>query len=337
MFFRKFKVHTRCADFLGANLRLFLFFENFTLFGLFARVITPSFLKPGSRVRIISTARKISPEELQPAITFLEKSGFSVDLGKHVYAEYNQFAGTDAQRLEDLQQALDDPQLDMIWCSRGGYGTVKLIDHIDFGGFLKNPKWVVGYSDITGLLCHLTEYLGVASIHATMPINVRSNPDSDTEAGMQSLVSLISGETTQYSMFEHSLSRYGDFSGELIGGNLSIIYSILGSVSAPKTDGKILFLEDLDEYLYHVDRMMVNLKRNGILSNLSGLIVGGMTDMNDNTVPFGKTAEEIVLEHVQEFDYPVYFGFPAGHLRKNLALPFGVASSVKNNRLSFDF
>ena len=238
-------------------------------------------------------------------------------------------------RAFDLQHALDDPDVDMIWCSRGGYGTVKLIDNIDFSRFIESPKWVVGYSDVTGLLCHITEQLGVASLHATMPVNIKHPSSQDQDVSNNSLRSVLFGEQARYTLPSHRLSKPGSFSGELIGGNLSILYSILGTSSAPRTNGKVLFLEDLDEYLYHIDRMMVNLNRNGLLKDLSGLIVGGMSDMNDNTVPYGLSAEEIVLKHVENYNYPVYFGFDAGHVSPNLALPFGFHAEVENNIVSF--
>ena len=294
---------------------------------------TPPFLQPSSRVRIVSTARKISETELAPAIKLLKSWGLIVELGEHVYDRYRQFAGTDEARLEDLQHALDDESLDMIWCSRGGYGTVKLIDQLDFSRFVERPKWVVGYSDVTGLLCHITERLNVQSIHATMPINIKEQLNKRDLDTIYSLQHLLFGKSLSYGLDEHKLNRPGNCSGELIGGNLSIVYSILGSSSAPRTNDKILFLEDLDEYLYHVDRMMVNLKRNGLLGNLAGLVVGGMSDMNDNTVPYGTNAEEIIHDHVKAYDYPVYFGFPAGHISPNLALPFGKVVSIKNNTL----
>lgn len=294
----------------------------------------PKSLKKGSIVRIVSTARKISPAEVAPSIKLLTNWGFKVELGRNIYCVHNQFAGTTLQRLQDLQSALDDESVDMIWCSRGGYGTTMLIDDIDFDGFIKHPKWVVGYSDVTSLLCHISGKLQIATLHATMPINVH---DALNEAAIKSVNSLkecLQGRTVNYPLKPHKLSKPGNAKGEIVGGNLSILYSILGTSSCPNTRGRILFIEDLDEYLYHIDRMMVNLKRNGLLSGLSGLLVGGMTDMNDNTVPFGKTAEEIVLEHVGEYEYPVYFGVEAGHLSPNLALPFGVNAEIKDNQIT---
>jgi len=265
----------------------------------------PNVLKKGSVVRIISTARKITPSEVAPSIKMLTSWGLKVELGRNLYSTHNQFAGTTSQRLQDLQSALDDDRVELVWCSRGGYGTTMLLDDIDFDGFVKHPKWVVGYSDVTSLLCHITE-------------------------------NWLFGRSLNYSLKPHKLSKTGDANGQIIGGNLSILYSLLGSNSSPNTDGRILFIEDLDEYLYHMDRMMVNMKRNGLLSGLSALLVGGMTDMNDNAVPYGKTAEEIVLDHVKDFNYPVYFGVEAGHMSPNLALPFGVHAEIKDNQISIN-
>ena len=297
----------------------------------------PKTLQKGSTVRIISTARRITETEVAPAVKVLESWGLNVEFGKHLYSHHHQFSGTDAQRLEDLQNALDADHVDAIWCARGGYGTVKLLDDIDFSAFEKKPKWVVGYSDVTGLLCHINQVLGISTLHATMPINIMHQLDQAHLDAINSMKRVLFGETLNYSFPRHNLTRQGDCTGSIIGGNLSIIYSILGSESCPNTAGKILFLEDLDEYLYHVDRMMTNLKRNGLLDRLSGLVIGGMTDMNDNTIKYGKTAEEIVWEHVNEYDYPVYFGFDAGHVARNLALPFGPEARIENNALIVDF
>ncbi|MCB9262450.1 MAG: LD-carboxypeptidase [Flavobacteriales bacterium] len=296
-------------------------------------MILPPFLKLGSKVRIVSTARKIEPEKINPSVSLLSSWGFEVSLGSNIFAEKNQFAGSDDLRINDLQTALDDPDINMIWCSRGGYGTVKLIDRLNFDAFLRHPKWIVGYSDITGLLTHITENFGVATIHGTMPINISDYPTPEQNESIQSLKNLLFGQTFCYKLPQHPLSRCGNAEGSLIGGNLSILYSILGSSSSPDTEDKILFIEDLDEYLYHIDRIMVNMKRNGKLSNLRALIVGGMSDMNDNAIPYGMSAEEIIYEHIKDFEYPVYFNFSAGHISPNLALPFGVCVKINENQL----
>lgn len=290
--------------------------------------IIPPYLQKGDTVAIIATARKISMEELQPAVAQLKNWDLEVVLGKNIFCVDNQFAGTDAERAADLQWALNDSKIKAIFIARGGYGTVRIIDHIDFSVFKLHPKWVVGYSDITVLHQHINQNFGVASMHATMPINFTKN-----EEATESLRRALFGNPIEYSVASHSLNRIGEAKGELIGGNLSLIYALCGSKSDIATKGKILFIEDLDEYLYHIDRMMLNLKRSGKLENLSGLIVGGMTDMKDNTVPFGKTAEEIIYDAVKEYKYPVCFNFPAGHIDRNLTLIMGekIAFTVKDD------
>ena len=284
-------------------------------------------LNIGDKIGIISTARKISLEELKPSIKLLEEWGLKVVFGKNLFEEDNQFSGTVSQRSSDLQSMIDDDSIKAILCARGGYGTVQIIDKVDFSHLIKNPKWIIGYSDVTVLHSHLHQ-LGITSLHATMPINFEKN----TPKALESLKSALFGLGDLTEINHHHFNRFGKVEGEIIGGNLSILYSLLGSGSDINTDGKILFIEDLDEYLYHVDRMMMNLKRNGKLNNLKALIIGGMSDMNDNTIPFGKTAEEIILEYIKEFDFPVCFNFPAGHLDDNRCVRFGVKSVLEVNK-----
>jgi muramoyltetrapeptide carboxypeptidase len=284
-------------------------------------MIIPPFIKPGDKVRIVSPAGKVNREHVLPAVDWLQKQGYKVELGKHVFASHFQFAGTDKQRLEDLQTALDDPETDAIMCSRGGYGTVRIIDKLDCTNFLKHPKWMVGFSDIT-ILHVCMNNLGVATIHGAMPRYFFDETGLPSE-NLNSLMQLLSGEKIQYSIKTEKVNKPGKVSGELVGGNLSIISSLQGTKYEIDTFGKILFLEDIDEFLYHTDRMIHQLKLSGKLDNLAGLILGDFTDMKDNESPFGKTVEEIVIDAVEEFSYPVCFGFPAGHDKKNLALTFG--------------
>ncbi|HEY9083173.1 MAG TPA: LD-carboxypeptidase [Vicingaceae bacterium] len=279
----------------------------------------PQALKTGDKVSIISTARKISLEEVQPAINLLTNWGLEVVLGENLFAEEHQFAGTKVQRLADLQQALNNDEIKAVFCARGGYGTVQLIDEIDFSQFKKQPKWIVGYSDVTVLHNHINQNFGIATLHATMPINFSTN----TQEALQSLKDALFGDVLSHQCASHPYNRLGEAKGELVGGNLSILYSLTGTASQINTQGKILFLEDLDEYLYHIDRMMQNLKRAGMLHGLKGLLVGGMTDMNDNAIPYGHTAIDIIKNIVAEHDFPVAFGFPAGHLADNRTLIMG--------------
>ena len=285
----------------------------------------PRYLRKGDKIAIVATARKIKLAELQPAIDVLNNWGLEVILGKNLWNEEYQFAGTTEQRTQDLQQALDDKNINAIFCARGGYGTVKIIDSIDFTEFKKHPKWIVGYSDVTVLHNHINQNFNIQTLHATMPINFSTN----SAESLQSLKNALFGEKLSYQFDTHLLNRKGEAAGELVGGNLSIIYSLTGTNSILNTASKILFIEDLEEYLYHIDRMMMNLKRAGMLAQLSGLIVGGMTEMKDNAIPYGKTAEEIILDNVKEYDYPVCFGFEAGHTSTNLALKMGATVKLK--------
>ncbi|MDO9038530.1 MAG: LD-carboxypeptidase [Lutibacter sp.] len=281
-------------------------------------MIQPNYLKKGDTVAIVSTARKISSDQIIAAIKLLEKWGLNVVIGNTIGLEENQFAGNDEARINDFQQLLNNPKVKAIWCARGGYGTVRLIDQLDFAEFKKRPKWIIGYSDITVLHSHIHN-LGIETLHATMPINIEKN----SKESLETLKKNLFGKNLAYEIPADEKNKSGNATGELVGGNLSVLYSLLGSKSSIKTDGKILFIEDLDEYLYHIDRMLMNLKRNGYFSNLKGLIVGGMNDMHDNEIPFGKTAEEIILDCVAEFDFPVVLNFPAGHLDDNHALILG--------------
>ncbi|NLP57124.1 LD-carboxypeptidase [Lutibacter sp. B1] len=281
-------------------------------------MIQPVNLKKDDTVAIISTARKITPDKIIPAIRLLESWGLNAVLGDTIGSEENQFAGSDEIRINDFQKMLDNHKIKAIWCARGGYGTVRIIDQLDFTEFKKNPKWIIGYSDITVLHNHIHNF-SIETIHATMPLDIEKN----TKMALTSLKKSIFGKPVSYKIPSSEENKLGSAKGELIGGNLSILYSLLGSNSSINTSEKILFIEDLDEYLYHIDRMLMNLKRNGYFENLRGLIVGGMTDMHDNSIPFGKNAKEIILDIVSEYDFPVVFDFPAGHLNDNNALVLG--------------
>lgn len=278
----------------------------------------PKPLKAGDKIGLISTARKISQAELNLAIATLKQWGLEPVLGKNIFLEHHQFAGTDLERTADLQEMLDRKDINAVLCVRGGYGTVRIIDQLNFEQFKKHPKWLAGFSDVTVLHSHLNN-LNIASLHSSMPISFNTN----TDEAIQSLKNALFGEPLNIVCKAHPLNRCGECQAEVVGGNLSILYSLMGSPSEINTKGKILFLEDLDEYLYHIDRMMMNLKRSGKLSQLKGLIVGGMNKMNDNNVPYGKSAEEIILEAVSEFNYPLCFDFPAGHISDNRALILG--------------
>jgi len=285
-------------------------------------MLRPISLKGGDTVAIISTARKVSAEEIQPAVEILASWGLKTVLGKNLFSQQNQFAGTDAERGADFQNALDDNNIKAILFARGGYGTIRIIDGVRWNGFQKNPKWLIGFSDITVIQSHSLQQCGIETLHAPMAFNFKkASPEA-----LKNLKKVLFGENIIYKIPENissDFNRHGNAKGILAGGNLSLLYAINGTPSDLNYSGKILFIEDLDEYLYHIDRMMLTLKRSGKLKSLAGLIVGGMTDMKDNTVPFGKSAEEIICEAIAEYDYPVCFGFPAGHIRDNRPLIFG--------------
>ena len=280
-------------------------------------LIQPNFLKKGDCIGIAATARKVSVSELSYAIQYLQERGYNIILSSNIYSAYHQFAGNDIERAKGLQELLDHPDVRAIFIARGGYGTVRIIDKIDFVAFTKHPKWVCGFSDVTALHSHIFN-LGFKSIHSTMPLLF-----SQSTKSVECLFDVLEGKEMDYCVLGNALNRVGVATGILVGGNLSVLCSISGSVSQIDYRDKILFIEDVDEYLYHIDRMMMQLKRAGTLKHLRGLIVGGMTDMKDNEVPYGKTAEEIIRDMVNEYDYPVCFGFPAGHIKDNMALIHG--------------
>tara|TARA_B100001741_G_scaffold313495_1_gene319934 strand:+ start:18456 stop:19370 length:915 start_codon:yes stop_codon:yes gene_type:complete len=290
-------------------------------------ILTPPYLKQGDKIGLISTARKISKEELQVAIEHIESWGLKIKFGKNLFNSYHQFSANDNKRTKDLQTMLDDNDIKAIICARGGYGTVRLIDKINFSTFQKNPKWIVGFSDVTVLHSHIHN-LKIASLHSTMPVNFSIN----NLASIKSLKDALFGKSINVKAKHHHLNRFGESIGQVVGGNLSILYSLIGSPSDINTDGKILFLEDIDEYLYHIDRMMISLKRSGKLSNLKGLIIGGMTKMNDNNISFGKDAESIIFDTVSEFNYPMCFEFPAGHIKNNRSIKLGLRAKLKVDR-----
>ena len=282
-------------------------------------------LTKGDRVAIVATARKVGPDDVKPAVDLLESWGLRVVIPEGLYATDNQFAGDDAHRAAVLQAMLDDPSIKAIFCARGGYGTVRILDRIDFSAFDANPKWIVGYSDVTALHSHVSVNCGLPTLHATMPINIPTDSKEVDYPSLTTLKRVLFEGDFCYKFVGQVGNREGECVAPIVGGNLSVLYSLLGSKSDVDTNGKILLIEDLDEYLYHIDRMMTALRRAGKLSGLKGLIVGSMTDMHDNETPFGHTAEEIVAEMISDYSYPVAFNCPFGHIGvRNLALPLGV-------------
>lgn len=256
---------------------------------------------------------------MDAAISLLQLWGLEVVTGETLNASYHQFAGDDELRARDLQRFIDDDSIQAIIAARGGYGTVRIIDHIDFSNLIHHPKWLVGFSDITLLHSHLHTNYGLQSIHGQMPVNI---PDASSQS-LQTLHKALFGETLTYRFNSHSLNRAGKAIAPVVGGNLSLLIAALGSVSDMDYAGKILFIEDVGEYYYSIDRMLYTLKRAGKLSRLAGLMIGAFSDMKDNDIPFGFTVPQIVMNLVKEYDYPVCFDFPAGHIPDNHAIIFG--------------
>jgi len=287
------------------------------------KMTTPEYLKKGDTVAILATARKIDQATLEPAKQLLESWGLNVVFGRTIGKEENQLAGPDWLRATDFQEMLDNPSIKAIWAAKGGYGTVRIVDRIDFSKFKKKPKWVVGFSDVTVLHSHINN-MGIETLHAMMAISAKS---ATTEA-KESLRKSLFGEKLEYEIAANPNNRNGKARGELVGGNLSVLYSIMGSKSQVDFKDKILFIEDLDEYLYHIDRMMMNLKRNGWFDGVKAVVVGGMTEMNDNDIPWGKDAHAIIEDVLKDYKFPVIYGFPAGHIKDNRALILGKTISI---------
>ncbi len=296
--------------------------------------IIPDYLLPGDQIGLVATARKISREELQFASDLIKQNGFEPVFAKNLFGAFYQFSGTDEERASDFQEMMDSPDIKAILCVRGGYGTIRVLDKVDWSKFAQNPKWICGYSDVTVLHAHLQEVLNIASLHSSMPINFETNSPEAVKSLFQNLRTKPSPIRSE----PHPLNIPGIAQGKIVGGNLSVLYSLMGSSQQVNAKGKILFLEDLDEYLYHVDRMMQNMLRAGVIDGIKGLVVGGMTEMNDNTVPFGKTAEQIIHETLRPFNVPILFNFPAGHIDNNTAIVLGQEVRIEvgtKNELSY--
>lgn len=288
----------------------------------------PPYLKKGDTIALVCPAGYMNPEKIQTCIRVLQEWGYNVRIGSTVGgSSENYFSGSDEERLQDFQQMLDDEEVKAILCARGGYGTGRIIDKIDFREFKKKPKWIIGYSDITVLHSHLYSNYNVSSIHG--PMAAAFNDEGYKYEYVLSLKNALEGKKLKYQCPVHEFNRKGGAIGELIGGNLALLAHIVGTYSDVKTKGRILFIEDTGEYLYNIDRMLVQLKRSNKLAKLAGLIVGGFTDVKDTERPFGKNVYEIILDAVREYDYPVCFDFPVSHEKENFALKIGVGYKLK--------
>jgi muramoyltetrapeptide carboxypeptidase len=281
--------------------------------------VLPPFLKPNDKVCLLSTARKVTEMEIKPSLEILKSWGLRLVLGKNLFDVENQFAGTDEMRLSDLQTAMNAPEIKAIFCARGGYGTPRIIDSLDWSEFKKHPKWIVGFSDVTVLL-NAAQNQGVCSLHAPMLLFFDK---PKYQVSIAALKQTLFGEKLAISASSNALNKKGIAKGILVGGNLSLIANSIGTPTAFQSEGKILFLEDIDEYLYHIDRMILHLKRAGVFSKLAGLVIGHFSDMKDNAIPFGETAYQIIARNIAEFDFPVAFGFQIGHEVHNMPVVVG--------------
>jgi len=290
----------------------------------------PAYLKEGDTVAIISPSGVVDRDVVLKAVEILKASGFKVVLGENVFRQNGCFAGSDQERLSDLQHATDDPVVRAVFCSRGGYGISRIIDRVDFSSLKKNPKWYVGFSDITVLHLWLNRLCGLVSLHAEMPLNY-SNPKKTPES-YTSVIKALKGEPETIT-WKSSRQATVSVRGPLIGGNLSLIYSLTGTPAEPDTEGSVLFIEEVGEYYYHLDRMMTSLRLTGKLNNLAALIVGGMEKIEHGSVTYNKSAEEIILDIAGHYNYPIIFNFPAGHISDNRAVYMGREAVVTQNGL----
>ncbi|MEX1384326.1 LD-carboxypeptidase [Lutibacter sp.] len=292
-------------------------------------LIKPPYLKKGDTVVIISPAGILfnKKAEIEQAKKLLKSWDLNVILGKNIFNQNNQFAGTDIERASDFQKALDTKNIKAIWCSRGGYGSVRILDKLDFSKFIAHPKWIIGYSDIT-VFHNQIHNLGIESIHGMMGISLDKNLEY-LEENSNSLKNAIFGNQLTYTIKSSNYNKLGEATGQLVGGNLTLLHTMLGSKTTINTDGKILFIEEIGEYAYHIDRMLQSLKRAGYFENCKGIIVGDISNVKKNSTSWGKPMEQLILDIVEEYNFPVLFNFPAGHKEKNLALILGRTVDLK--------
>lgn len=291
--------------------------------------IIPLFLEPGQKVALVSPAGCIGQDCIDRGLRVLQSWGLCCQTGKNALKRFGPFAGNDQERLEDFQQALDDPEIHAIFCTRGGYGSARIIDRLDFSGFLEHPKWIVGFSDITVILSHLQQNLNCAGLHAAMPQTYPETENGPYSSSVGSLYKALFGQTLAYRFKGQALNRSGTVKAPIIGGNLSILYSQRGTPTDLDPTGKILFIEDIAEYDYHIDRMLMNLKRSGWFDRIAGLIVGTFTQIKKGANPYIRDVWEIIESYTKDYDYPVCYGFPAGHVPHNHALYMGVPALLE--------
>ncbi|WP_298340504.1 LD-carboxypeptidase [uncultured Algibacter sp.] len=292
----------------------------------------PPYLKAGDTVAIVAPSGilKNRNDEVKQAQALLKRWGLFSVVGKHVFSNANHFAGTDDERCEDFQNALDDPKISAIWCARGGYGTVRILDKLDYSKFKENPKWVIGYSDITALHNQIHNQ-GVESLHAMMCVSLTKD-ESEIEASISTFKNTIFGKPLSYTLESSNYNKTGATSGQLVGGNLTMLHTMLGSETSIDTSGKILFIEEIGEYKYHIDRMLQSLKRAGYFDKCKGVIVGDMTKLRKNTTLWGTSIEQLILDALEDYDFPIAFNMPAGHEKDNRALILGRSIELRVNK-----
>lgn len=290
-------------------------------------ITIPPYLKKGDTIGIVCPSGYMPAENAETCIKTLESWGYKVKIGSTLGSQFNYFSGTDKQRLQDLQKMLNDSSIKAILCSRGGYGLSRIIDQLDFQKFKNNPKWIIGFSDVTVLHAHIFQHYQIATLHA--PMAAAFNGDGYKNKYIASLKDALSGVTANYECAAHALNKTGNAAGDLIGGNLAIIAHLVGSHSSYKTRHKILFLEDVGEYLYNIDRMLIQLERAEMFKHLKGLIIGGFSEMKDTTIPFGTNIYNLINFHVKDYKFPVCYGFPVSHETENVALKIGVQHELK--------
>jgi muramoyltetrapeptide carboxypeptidase len=291
--------------------------------------ITPPYLKQDDTIGILCPSGYMSFDKAQKCIDVLQQWGFRVEAGKTLGNQHNYFSGTDEERLNDLQKMLDDKNIKAIFCARGGYGLSRIIDKINFEIFIQNPKWIIGYSDITLLHAHIFSNFNTAGLHA--PMAAAFNEIDESEEYIQSVFNSLTDIHQSYKTTAHNFNKQGICEAELVGGNLSLLTHIIGTKSDINTKNKILFIEDIGEYKYNIDRMLMHVKRAGKLDTLAGLIIGSFTDIKDTMIPFGKNIDEIIFDVIKEYNYPVCFDFPVGHTQKNYALKIGAVYKLSIN------
>ncbi len=289
-------------------------------------IITPPYLKSGDKIRLISPGSRIDSVIVDSGVELLKSLGFNVEVGKYTLSSFNQYSAKEEERAQDLHEAIDDSEVKAIFCTRGGYGSLRTAELVDWTKLIKSPKWLIGFSDVTVLHSKLNK-LKISSIHGVMPKYFTA--EGKPSESFKHLMEALSGKKLEYKVQGNIFNREGSAKAPIVGGNLSILYSLRGTAYDITTKGKILFIEDLSEYKYHIDRMMMNLKVGGKLSELKGLLVGSFSDIKDNNTPFGKSVEEIILDSVKDYNYPVIFNFPGGHTKDNYPLKLGMKVKIK--------